>query len=273
LVAFSICSNFVSSLLTKEGVPLMRVLMIGATGYMGPHVVQRLAPHHRLRITDIQPAPESIRQAFPDQEYFDLDVTDFDQVLRAAEGMDAIINLAVVRRDPRLAFLVNAQGCYHVMQAAVEHGIRRVINTGPHFTIAGPGYEGVDFAINPDVPPHPGTGLYALTKSLGHEICRAFTRRHDIYVQDLLFYTLRDLGELVPGARGVPFVVSWRDAAEAFKLSLEIDLQRLPSRCEAFFILGDLPQGRFSNDKAKRILNFQPQDDVAVLWRRDVPNP
>jgi nucleoside-diphosphate-sugar epimerase len=246
----------------------MRVLMIGANGYMGPHVVQRLAPQHQLRITDIQPAPEAIRQAFPQQEFFDLDITDCDQVRRAAEGVDAIINLAVVRRDPRLAFRVNTLGCYHVMQAAVEHGIRRVINTGPHFTVAGPSYEGLDFAIGPDVPPHPGTGLYPLTKSLGHEICRAFTRQHDIYVQDLLFYILRDLRELVPAARGVPFVVSWRDAAEAFRLSLEIDLDRLPSRCEVFFILGDLPQAKFSNEKAKRILGFQPQDDVAVLWHR-----
>ncbi len=246
----------------------MRVLMIGANGYMGPHVVKLLAPQHQLRITDIHPAPEQIRQAFPDQEYFDLDITDLDQVLRAAEGMDAIINLAVVRRDPRLAFLVNAQGCYHVMQAAVQHGIRRVINTGPHFTVAGPSYEGLDFEISPDGPPQSGTGLYALTKSLGHEVCRAFTRCHEIYVQDLLFYSLRDLSQLVPEARGVPFVVSWRDAAEAFRLSLEIDLQRLPSRFETFFILGDLPQAKFSNEKAKRILGFQPQDDVSVLWRQ-----
>ena len=247
----------------------MKVLMIGANGYMGPHLVRRLGPRHQLRITDVQPAPQEIRQAFPDQEYFDLDVTDFNQVRRAAEGMDAIINLAVVRRDPVLAFRVNTLGCYHVMQAAVEHGIRRVINTGPHFTVAGPTYEGPDFAISPDVPPHPGIGLYPLTKSMGQEVCRSFTRKHEIYVQDLLFYTLRDLEQLQPETRGVPFVVSWRDAAEAFRLSLEIELQQLPSRCEVFFILGDIPQGKFSNEKAKRILGFAPQDDVAVLWRRE----
>jgi hypothetical protein len=103
---------------------------------------------------------------------------------------------------------------------------------------------------------------------MGQEICRAFTRQHDIYVQDLLFYSLRDGEQLRPEARGVPFVVSWPDAAEAFRLSLEVELDRLPSRCEVFFILGDVPQAKFSNEKAKRILGFQPQDDVAVLWRR-----
>ena len=99
-------------------------------------------------------------------------MTEREDVLRAAEGMDAIVNLSVVRQDPRLAFRVNMLGCYHVMQASARHHIRRVINTGPHFTVAGPKYEGIDFAIPPDVPPHPGTGLYPLSKSLGHEVCR-----------------------------------------------------------------------------------------------------
>ncbi len=178
----------------------MNVLLLGANGYLGPHVVKALAPHHRLRITDIQPAPSEIREAFADHEFRDVDVTSAEQVIDAAQGMDTIVNLSVVRRDPVLAFRVNALGCYHVMRAAVGHGIRRVINTGPHFTVAGPGYERFDHAIPPDVPPHPGTGLYPLTKSLGQEVCRAFTLSHDVYVQDYLFYSLRDPSELKPGA-------------------------------------------------------------------------
>jgi hypothetical protein len=248
---------------------MMNVLLIGANGYMGPHVVQALAPTHRLRITDVQPPPEEMTQAYGQQHEFQrVDVTDADQVLRAAEGMDAILNLSVVRRDPQLAFRVNTLGCYHVMQAAARQRIRRVINTGPHFTVAGPTYEGIDFAIPPDAPPHPGTGLYPLSKSLGHEICRNLAEVHDIYVQEYLFYSLRDTDELKPGAGGVPFVVSWRDAAEAFRLGLEIELAALPTRFEVFFILGDVPQGQFRNDKAKRLLGFRPRDNLSRLWRR-----
>jgi hypothetical protein len=246
----------------------MNVLLLGANGYMGPHVVKALAPAHRLRITDVQPRAEEIKQAYGEHDFQRVDVTDGERVMQAAEGMDAIINLSVVRRDPKLAFRVNTLGCYHVMQAAAKHRIRRVINTGPHFTVAGPTYEGIDFAISPDVPPHPGTGLYPLSKSLGHEICRILAEAHDIYVQEYLFYSLRESGELALGAGGVPFVVSWADAAEAFRLGLEIDLPKLPTHFEVFFILGDVPQGQFRNDKAKRILGFQPRDDVSLLWRR-----
>ncbi len=246
----------------------MDILLIGATGFFGPHVVKELAPHHRLRITDVRPAPPEMREQFPDHQYFDLDVTSQEQVMEGADGVDAIVNLSVVRHHPVLAFQVNALGCYHIMKAAVEHGIRRMVNTGPHFTVAGPSYEHFDFRINPDVPPQPGTGLYPITKSLGHEVCRVFTEHHDVYVQDLLLYSLREEDELTAGAGGVPFVVTWADAAQAVRLALEIDLARLPSKCEVFFIFGDIPQQRFLNDKAKRILGFQPEGDVAVLWKR-----
>lgn len=249
----------------------MNILIVGANGYMGPHVVEALAPHHRLRITDIKPAPKEIRQRFPDHDYRDLDVTRQDEVARAAEGMDTIVNLSVVRNDPLLAFHVNTIGCYHIMRAAAKQGIRRVVNTGPHFTVAGPSYEQFDFAIGPDVPPHPGTGLYPITKSLGQEVCRVLAAAHEIYVIDLLYYILRDDSELQPGTGGVPFLVTWRDAAEAVRLAVEIEEQRLPSRSEIFFILDDLPQRKFVNEKARRILGFEPRGIVPVLWERPRP--
>jgi len=250
----------------------MNVLIIGANGYLGPHVVEALAPHHHLRVTDIKPPPDEFRQRYSDHAFFDVDVTDEAAVMRGAEGADAIINLAVVRRQLKLAFHVNMLGCHHIMRAAVRHGIRRVINTGPHFTVAGPTYEHYDYDINADVPPHSGTNQYALSKSLGQEICRVYTQQHDVYVQDYLFYNFRDAGQLRPGAGGVPFIVSWSDAAELFRLGLEIELSKLPSKCEVFFILGDNPQGKFSNEKAKRVLGFSPRDEMNVLWRKQAPD-
>jgi hypothetical protein len=86
-------------------------------------------------------------------------------------------------------------------------------------------------------------------------------------VQTYLFYSFRATAQLKPGAGGVPFVSTWSDAAEVFRLGLEVDLAKLPSKCEVFFILGDVPQRKFLNDKAKRILGFAPKDKVAVLWQ------
>lgn len=242
----------------------MKVLILGANGNLGPHVVKALEPYYQLRLADIKPLETK-------HELVLFDVADLDQMLKAAEGMDAIINLSVLRHDRQLAFDVSTLGSYNMMRAAVEHGIRRVINTGPHFVLAGPTYENYDFMINPDIPPHPGTNLYALTKSLGQEICRVFTQNYDVYVLCYLFYIFRDPNDPAVGTDLTPFSISWSDAAEAFRLGLEIDLVNLPSKNEAFFIFTDLPHNKFSNIKAKKILGFSPKDDLGKLWHKKVP--
>ena len=134
-------------------------------------------------------------------------------MIEAADGMDAIVNLSVLRPDRKIAFDVNARGTYNACAAAVHHGIRRVINTGPHFTITGPTYENSDHLIGPDVPSQSGTLLYAITKSLGQEICRVFTENHDLYVLTLLFYNFHYGNEVEGyGKDFTPFNVTWKDA-------------------------------------------------------------
>ena len=241
----------------------MNVLILGANGELGPHVVKAVEGEHSLRLTDINEYKGS------SHEYLRVDASDLDQVVAAAEGMDAIINLSVLRHDRQLAFDVNARGCYNAMTAAVRHGIRRVINTGPHFTIAGPTYEQFDNGIGPEVPTHSGTSIYAITKSLGQEICRVFTEDHDVYVMMLMFNNFRELEWKSPPDGDVPFLVSWRDAGAAFRHALSVDLDRLDSRCEQFYVFADIPHGRFSNEKTKRVLGWQPRDSLESHWRKN----
>ena len=96
----------------------MNVLLLGGNGQLGPHVVQALENSHMLRITDVNDlntkhewiASGIVRGALqvgnvdPKHEYVSVDSSDVDQVVAAAEDMDAIINLSVMRHDRRLAF-------------------------------------------------------------------------------------------------------------------------------------------------------------------------
>ena len=242
----------------------MKVLILGAAGYLGPHVVKALEKEYVLRLTDIkEPLPG-------DHEYLRVDVSDPEQVLAAAEGMDAIINLSVLRHDPALAFDVNTRGTYNALAAATGHGIRRVINTGPFYAITGAQMcELFDFGMHPDITPQPGTLLYALSKGLGEEICRVFARNHDLYVMSFLFYHFRHT-EPRPDDESyfVPFTVTWEDAAALFPLALEIPLVELPSRYEAFFISADFPHGQFSNEKVKRVFGWRPSHHFEDFWKR-----
>jgi len=247
----------------------MKVLILGANGMLGPWVSKVLS-HHEIIETDLEKIPSNIN-------YHKIDISNTKDVLKVSEGVDAIINLSVLRTDRKLAFDVNTLGNYNMMLAAETHKIPRIINTGPHFQIAGPTYEDFDFELNPDMPPQPGVNLYALSKSLGQEICNQFSRKNDfIFLQTLLFYTFYDenyirAAENTPQPSGTdpsPFSVTWTDAAEAIKLALEIDLKKLPTRSESYFINSNLPHNKFSNKKATRILGWNPTKDFEELWNR-----
>ena len=239
----------------------MKVAIYGANGAMGPHVIKALEGEHELRLSDVNDLEGS------PHEYRKIDVADLDAVVDAAEGMDAIINLSVLRDHRKIAFDVSMRGCYNVMTAAVTHGVRRVINTGPHFTLAGATYERFDYDIGPDIPAQPGTNLYALTKSLGHEICRVFTRNHDVYVMGLFFYNFRP-EESQLGQDLTPYSVTWEDTGRAFASALAVDLETLPSRWESFFVFADLPHHKFSNEKVKRLLGWRSTQDLREFWTK-----
>jgi nucleoside-diphosphate-sugar epimerase len=236
----------------------VKILVLGANSRLGPYVVQSNQERHTLRLADVTEV------ASDHHETCTVDLGSPDDVLAAAEGMDAIVNCTVERRDPRRAFDVNTRGCFNMMRAAVDQGVKRVINTGPHFAVAGPSYETFDTAMNPDMPPHPGVGLYAHSKGAGQEICRIFSTQHEIQVLMLLFYNFRDHDDTEPG-RNHPFAVSWRDAGDAVRLALEVDAACLDSRCEVFNIHA-VPHGTFRKDKALRVLGFEPQDDLRLAW-------
>ncbi len=116
----------------------MRVLVTGSRGFVGGHLVPRLAARGWLALGT-------------DRE--ELDVTDPEAVARAlaAERPEAIVHLAAVSsvgaasRDPRLAFRVNFAGARNLLAAASRHAPRaRVLLVG-----SGEVYG----SLGPDAPP------------------------------------------------------------------------------------------------------------------------
>ena len=101
----------------------MKVLLLGGNGFLGPHVVEELQSDYELRITDIVPIDSA-------HETMQVDIADIDQVRRAAEGTDIIVNCSVLRPDRKLAFDVNTTGTYNAIHAALEAGHDRC--THPH---------------------------------------------------------------------------------------------------------------------------------------------
>jgi nucleoside-diphosphate-sugar epimerase len=261
--------------------PIRNVVIFGAGGPLAAAATPALAGTYRLRLADLRDIADIVaenrpqapgaplpRALEPPHETMQVDVTDPDQVLRACEGMDAVINCTVNREHPINAFRVNALGAYNVMAAAVAHKIRRVVHTGPQLVAPhwSGGYCG-DFAVPDDAPPRPGTNLYGHTKYLGQELVRLFAEAYDLQVPTLLFTSLVNPETAATHPGGVhPMSISWEDAGLAVRRALETP--DLPSPFERLHILADLPHGIYSAAKARRLLGWRPRDNLAHLWAR-----
>lgn len=270
-----------SSLTPRQRIPsrpIRSVLMLGAGGPLAAGTSLLLAPSYRLRLTDAQAiaeieaankpqSPGAPLQCVlgPPHETRVVDVTNYDQVLGACEGMDAIVNCTVLRPHPVEAFRVNMLGAYLTMRAAVASGIRRVVHTGPLQVISDrqSGYTW-DFDISPDTPARPGNWLYLHTKYLGQELVRLFAEAYDLEVPSLFFYGF--INPALPRGHVGPMTVSWDDAGHAIRRAIEVPA--LTSPFEIFHINADLPHGRFPGTKAYQLLGWFPRDDLAHLWAR-----
>jgi nucleoside-diphosphate-sugar epimerase len=258
-----------------------KVVIFGAGGPLAAVTAQALERDHVLRLCDKRQLAEIVAEAKPQSrgaplprllapphEICQVDVTDYSQVLAATGGMDAVINMTVIRPDPVEAFRVNTLGAYNVVRAAVACGIRRVVQTGPQqVTNTMPGGYWADSGIPSDVPPRPGVALYFISKFLGQEIMRVFAQEHDLEVPTLVFGPFTNPADCEPDELGgYPFLVSWSDAAEAVRGALRAP--SFPRPFEVFHIVADLPHGRYRTDRVKELLHWQPRDSLDVHWRR-----
>jgi nucleoside-diphosphate-sugar epimerase len=269
--------------ITLAAKPIKKVLVLGAGGPIGASTVRAMQDHYELRLADVKPFEEIVATAQPQSPGAPLpflpsaphqtqvvDVTNPNDVLRACEGMDAIVNLTVIRHDPAQAWRVNMLGAWNVMQAALAHGIQRVVHTGPWQMgrTDGAGYHW-DYEVVDDVPPRPGGHLetYLASKLIGQEMVRVFAEHYRFCVPSLLFCGFVNPDWPLADYMGQdlwPFSCTWMDTARAIKAAVDVD--SLPSPFEIMHINADLPHGVYPNTKAKRLLNWQPQDDLSKYW-------
>jgi uncharacterized protein YbjT (DUF2867 family) len=104
----------------------MRVLVTGGTGFIGPHVVQRLVDDgHVVRVLEHTPGSSA---ALPSQEAVPGSMDDVSSLRRAVEGQDAVVHLVALLAGSRAEFeRVMEQGTRHLLEAARGAGVKRFV--------------------------------------------------------------------------------------------------------------------------------------------------
>lgn len=160
----------------------MRVLVTGATGFVGAHSVQALldAGHEvRLLVRDPRRIAPALGPLGADAVGHVVgDVTDPGSVHRALDGCDAVLHAASVfafsqRRAGEIG-TVNARGTEVVLGAAEALGLDPIVHVSSYVALLPPTGQGV---LTADSPVGRPAGPYARSKAESETIARRFQAR------------------------------------------------------------------------------------------------
>ncbi|HKI36221.1 MAG TPA: NAD(P)-dependent oxidoreductase [Gemmataceae bacterium] len=153
------------------------VLVTGSAGRIGRAVVRELtARGHAVRGFDRVSTPGVADSLVGD-------ITDGTAVRRAAQGAAALVHLAATPDDDDFLTQLlpnNIVGVYHVMEAAREAGVRRVILASSGQVVWWQRFTG-PLPIGADVQPTP-RGWYAATKVFQEAAGRVYAEAHGLSV-------------------------------------------------------------------------------------------
>ena len=220
----------------------MTIAVTGGSGKAGRAVVRDLIVHgHDVLNVDLVPSPDATTP------FLRADVSDLGQAIEALSGgIRAVVHLAAipspVHAPPDTVFRTNVTSTHAVFSAAVRNGLERVVWASSETTL------GLPFDRPPDYAPvdeqhelRPETS-YALSKVLGEEMARQFSRWSGIPFVGLRFSNIMERADYER------FPSFWDDAttrkwnlwsyvdeshvAESVRLALEADVRG----AEAFIV-------------------------------------
>ena len=111
----------------------MKVLVTGATGFSGSHLVRHLQGAGVAVRALVRPESLALAGELGDAEVIEGDVRDEDAVERAVSGTERVFHLAALYRQAGFADSVyhdvNVTGTKNVLEAALRNGVGRVVHT------------------------------------------------------------------------------------------------------------------------------------------------
>lgn len=240
---------------------MKKVLLLGASGLIAPHIIPELEKHYDLRLADIKAHPDG-------KPISTVDIRDYQQVREAVEGMDAVLNFTVHRHDDVLSFQVNTIGAWNIMKAVADAHIKKVIHTGPALTLE---YYSHDTDIPVDAPDAPSSEYYFVTKHLSNEIVKSFALQYKIHTVCYLFQGLACRPTKQVSKTSIrDFLIIYDDLSMACRHGLE--LSTVPGFYQAFNLHSHYGPGKYSLEKAERLLGYAPQEQWWNWQRRPISN-
>lgn len=249
---------------------MKRLLLTGAAGRIGTAFYQLTKDQYVFRLVDRDGAQIPNAGA---EGIVTADLADLDACQQVCQSMDMVVHLAA---DPSTSADFygslldnNIKAAYNIFRAAKDQGCQRVIFASSIQTIEG--YP-LDTQVHPEMPPKP-MNLYAAAKIFGEAMCHYFA-----YAEGLSCIAIR-----VGAFSGNHDYVAHPEDLDGRTLSAYVsarDLTHLIVQCLEtpdlpFAIFQAVSDNRFKRmdiSSARRLVNYQPQDDAFELFQVGIHN-
>jgi uronate dehydrogenase len=250
------------------------LLVTGAAGTVGSSLCVFLRERYRLRLLFHETIPRDVN---PDDEIMISAIECFPAMVKAAEGVDVVVHLAVANlglstgpsgvtyaEQVRTTIDVDMKGTYHVFEAARLNKVAAVVYASTNHVTGMNEKEGK--RSHPDMPLRPDS-IYGVGKAFGEALGRYYADCYGLRVYCLRIANFN--GQDDPGRVYAPGQSRWLSPR---------DLAQLTCRCiEAkdlnwgiFYGVSRGGEEKWDLSNARALLGYRPQDDgSAVAYRRD----
>jgi nucleoside-diphosphate-sugar epimerase len=262
---------------------IQNVLVVGGSGYVANLILPLIADQFNLHVLDRNPPQwldererklsiancqltidNSPTSTPPHLHTYTLgDVTDPRALQSAAQNKDILLYMAMGRvgadgiNVPSVSHDVNVKGVHLALEAAVNAGIKKAVYTSSLSVYDGQLDIRSGATDSEEVPARPRT-VYGFTKLLGEEVCAYFHRTHDLPVVVLRLFHPVSVEDW--HARYAPNEVYAQTSAPDLARAVSAAMKLEHDGFEIVHVTGDTSGQAYKHEKAKRLLNWEPQE-------------
>ena len=242
---------------------MKRLLITGASGYIGKAFIQAYGPQYKLRLFGRIPVGG-------DNEFRQGDIRNLADVDKATQNIDCIVHLAAVTTDgidiTDLAYFENnTVGTLNVLEAAARNKVGKVVYGS---SVCAVGFRATSKLITETDNCKPSDGMYGYSKYLSERLCEYYAKKHGISIICLRTAMVVPQHELLLPKNS--FTSRWlgavhiEDVIEAYQLAVESE----GIRFDVLHIAADSPCSKFDITMAKNILGYRPKHNFIEHTRK-----